>query len=113
MKVVYIIGPFRGPTAWDIAENVRAAERMALAVARAGAMPLCPHANTAHFHGQLDDKFWLEGTMELLKRCDAVVLVDGWERSEGSCAEKDAAREMGIPVFWPDSIDDLAEWVKS
>ncbi len=27
MRVVYVIGKFRAPTAWEIAENVRAAER--------------------------------------------------------------------------------------
>jgi len=26
MKIVYVAGPFRAPTSWGIAENIRAAE---------------------------------------------------------------------------------------
>ena len=99
MKLVYIAGPFRGPTAWDVAENVRNAERVGLEVAKAGHMPVVPHANTQHFHGQLDDAFWLEGTLELLRRCDAVVLVPGWEKSSGTRAEVREARRIGITVY--------------
>lgn len=99
MLVVYVAGPFRAPTAWGIAENVRAAERVGLAVARAGAMPLIPHANTGNFHGEGDDQLWLDGTMELLRRCDAVVLVPGWQRSSGTKAEVAEAERLGLPVF--------------
>lgn len=99
MKIVYIAGPFRGRTPWDVAENVRNAERWGLEVAKRGAMPLIPHANTAHFDGQLDDVFWLNGTMELLRRCDAVLMVPGWRESEGAKAERAEALVRGIPVF--------------
>lgn len=108
MKVVYIAGPFRGETAWDVAENVRAAERVALEVAKLGAMPLCPHANSAHFHGQLDDQFWVDGTMELLKRCDAVMTTRDWERSTGARGEVNWATGK-IPIFH--NINRLAEWL--
>lgn len=99
MKLVYIAGPFRAATAWGVAENVRAAERVGLEVARVGYMPVIPHANTAHFHGEGDDDFWIEGTPELLRRCDAVVLVPGWERSSGTRAEITEARLRNIPVY--------------
>ncbi len=101
VPVIYIAGPFRAPTAWGIAENVRAAERVGLEVARAGGMPLIPHANTAHFHGEGADELWLEGTLELLRRCDAMVLVDGYERSSGTKAEIKEAERLGIPILFP------------
>jgi len=97
MKVIYVAGPFRAPTQWEIAENIREAERIGLLVARAGAMPLIPHANTAHFHGQLDADFWLNGTMELLRRCDAAVFIPGWKSSAGSLAEHDECRRLKKP----------------
>ena len=109
LPVVYIIGPFRGKTAWDVAQNVRRAEEVALSVAEMGAMPLCPHANTAHFDGLLTAEFWLTGTAELLRRCDAAITVDGWERSSGSRGEIKLAGELGIPVFY-DEIS-LANWI--
>lgn len=87
MKVIYIAGPFRAPTAWAIAENVRAAERMGLEVARRGAMPLIPHANIAHFHGEGNDQLWIDGKLELLRRCDAAVFIPGWITSRGSQCE--------------------------
>ena len=62
MKLGYIIGPFRAPTAWEIEQNVRNAERLGLEVAKLGAFPIIPHAITRFFHGLLSDEFWLEGT---------------------------------------------------
>lgn len=99
MKVIYIAGPFRAPTQWEIAENIRAAERVGMAVIKAGAMPLIPHANTQHSHGSASDQFFLDGTLELMRRCDAVVMVPGWEKSQGSCGEKKEAERLGLPVL--------------
>ena len=114
MQLVYIAGPFRAATAWEIEQNVRRAEELALEVARAGAMPVCPHTNTRFFHGQCTDEFWLAGTMELLHRCDAVVAAYGWERSSGSRAEVAEADRCGIPAFLSaDRMDYLEEWVRT
>ena len=99
MKIAYIAGPYRGPTAWDIEKNVRNAEETGLIAANMGYMPVIPHANTRHFHGQLTDQFWLDGTMEMLRRCDLVVLCPRWEESSGARAEVAEANRLGIPVY--------------
>ncbi len=109
MKIVYIAGPFRADTAWGIEQSVRQAEACALHVAEVGAMPLCPHTNTRFFHGLLTDEFWLVGTLELLRRCDAIYLCPGWERSSGARAEETEARRLNLDVFH--NIDDIAEWL--
>ena len=111
MKVVYVAGKFRGKTAWDVAENVRAAERVGFAVAAAGAMPLIPHANTAHLDGTLTGQFWLDGTMELLRRCDAVMMVPGWPDSKGALAEREEANRLGLPVFDAGDYENLDVWL--
>lgn len=111
MKVVFIAGPFRGPTPWDVAQNVRRAEEVGLEVAMRGGMPLIPHANTALFDKQLTDDFWLAGTQELLRRCDAVMLVPDWERSSGTRAEIELAMELGMPVF--ECWSSLERWLTS
>lgn len=97
MKVVYIAGPFRGATPWDVAENVRAAERVALEVAKLGGSPLCPHANSAHFDGQCTGQFWVDATLELLRRCDAAVFLPGWPKSAGSRGEWEEAGRLELP----------------
>ena len=99
MKVIYIAGKYRGPTPWAIEQNIRAAEDMAARVIQLGMMPLCPHANTRHMEGLADDQFFLDGTMELLRRCDAVVLVPNWRDSAGARGEVTEAQRLGMPVF--------------
>lgn len=99
MRLVYVAGPFRGPSHWAIAENIRAAERMALEVWRLGAAAICPHLNTAHFQGELPDQVWLEGDLAIVRRCDALLLTPEWERSAGARAEKEFAEHLGLPVF--------------
>ncbi len=108
MKVVYICGPFRAKTTWGIERNTRRAEEAALVVAELGMMPLCPHTNTRFFHGLLTEKFWLDGTAELLTRCNAMFRLHGWETSEGSRSETVIAQRQLIPIF--DRISELEIW---
>lgn len=108
--MVYVAGPFRGPDHWAIAENIRSAERVAFKVWQAGAVALCPHLNTAHFQGALPDHMWLDGDLALLELCDALILVPGWERSEGTKAEVAFATRHSIPVLFDiDSLRGLIE----
>jgi hypothetical protein len=109
VRVIYVAGPFRGKTAWDVECNIRRAEALALEVSRLGAMPLCPHTNTRFFNGEGTEQFWLDGTMELLKRCDAVVLTEDWERSSGARAEVEMAKHLRLPVFR--TLPDLSQWL--
>lgn len=111
MIVVYIAGKYRGANAWEVAQHIREAESLAFAVAKLGAMPLCPHTNTAHFDGTLTAEFWLEGTLELMVRCDAVVLVHNWLESSGARAEAERALVLGMPVFFGPKA--LERWLES
>jgi hypothetical protein len=99
MKVIYIAGPYRADTERGIIENIRKAEAVAIEVWKAGYVALCPHMNTRLFGGICPDEVWLEGTLELMSRCDGVFLVPGWETSSGTIAEIQEAKNMDIPVF--------------
>jgi hypothetical protein len=103
--VVYVAGPFGAPTPWGVELNVRLAEEVALKVALVGHYPLCPHAMYRNYDGTRPYEFWIAATLELLKRCDSVLLVDGWERSRGAIGERDYAIAHGMPVHC--SISDL------
>lgn len=100
MKVAYIAGPFSAPTSWQVMLHVIEAKKLALEVAWLGAMPLCPHGNTESFHGTVTEEFWYEGTMELLKRCDAIVMHYSWIHSKGSKREHDYAKDVGMRIFY-------------
>jgi hypothetical protein len=99
MKVVYVAGPFRGPSAWDIEQNIRRAEELALEAWRLGAAVICPHTNTRFFQGAAPDDIWLIGDLAILARCDALVTTPDWERSSGARAEVMLAQGMNLPVF--------------
>lgn len=95
----YVAGPFRAPNSWEIEQNIRRAETLALEVWRAGAACICPHANTRFFQGAADDDVWLLGDLEILRRCDFLITTGDWTRSSGARAEVTEARRLGLPVF--------------
>lgn len=100
--LIYVAGPYRAATRDAIARNIDAARSIGISAAAIGWFPVIPHANTAHMEldlPDLGDDFWLRGTMEMMERCDAVVLVPGWENSAGTRGEIIRAEELGIPIF--------------
>jgi len=99
IKVVYVAGAFRADTQWGIMQNVRKAEEVSLKLWKLGFACICPHTMTQHFQDECPDKIWLDGCLVLLKRCDAIYLVDGWTESEGSLAEYKLARKLGLTIM--------------
>ena len=110
MKVVYVAGPFSGADAWEIHCNVHRANEAAREVARLGAAPLTPHAIGAHFHGTESYEFWCAATLEMMRRCDAVLFVGAWTMSHGALAEGDEAGRLGIPRFY--TLASLSQWLE-
>lgn len=99
LPVIYISGPFRAPDDYRKKLNRDAAEALAFLVWQVGAVALCPHMNTANFDQALPDAVWLAGDIELLRRCDAMVLTPNWALSEGATAERLWARAKGVDAF--------------
>lgn len=115
MRVIYIAGKFRGPNGWETEKNARRAEEAAFEVARLGAAPLCPHTNSRFFHGTITDRFWLEATLALMRKCDAVFMIKGWQDSAGARAELEDARKMGGKFIFYEEQDGYAHlkaWVE-
>jgi len=108
MRVIYIAGPYRAATQWGVEQNIRTAEAAMLQVAAMGLVPLCPHTMTRYMDGTLTDDYWLMATMEMLRRCDGMLLCGDWEHSSGTLGECREARERGIPIY-----DNLAELAAS
>jgi len=98
-KIFYVAGPYRADTERGVVENIRMAEAVAIEIWKTGHIALCPHLNTRLFGGILPDEAWLEGAIELMKRCDGIVLVPGWQKSQGTKIEIEKAQSMDMPVF--------------
>jgi len=110
LKVAYVVGPYRADTINGVAQNIQKSRDVALRLWKLGYAAICPHSNTAFFDGACPDSVWLEGDIEILKRCDLVVLVDGWENSAGARCEVEVAAAHGIPIYdeqWVSNIEGL------
>lgn len=110
LPVVYIAGKYRAATPWQVLGNVRDAQEAALTVWKMGAVALCPHSNTGLFDGECPDDVWLAGDIELLRRCDAVLMIGDWRESSGATAEYKLAVEIGLPIF--EHARRLKTWVE-
>ncbi len=99
MKVVCIVGPFRGENAWEIHQNVLRAEAAIPELIRRGYAPICPHKMTENFQGLFADQTYLDICCELLKRSDAIYLLKGWRQSKGSISELELAQKMGLEII--------------
>lgn len=111
--VVYIAGPYRGKSESDVFKHIINARKWAIIVWTGGGIAICPHLNTAFFGGVagLPDQVWLDGDLEIIKRCDAVLVIPASESSVGTQAEIQHAERQGIPVFH--STQSLFNWMNA
>lgn len=109
VKLVYVAGPYSASGERTVEDNVKAAREVARVVATAHPLlfPVVPHQLGAGVKDVGDYACWIAGTLELMRRCDVVVLVAGWEGSRGARAEVAAAQDLGIPVFRTDDHSGL------
>lgn len=101
MRLIYIAGPMESgsPHHWCIEQNCRIAEEIGLEVDRLGGYGIVPHLLTRNFIDVLPREFWLQADMELISRCDAMVVSPLWRRSEGAVQERAYAIYRKLPVF--------------
>jgi hypothetical protein len=112
MKLVYVAGPYRAKTAWEVEQNVRRAEEWCLKIAHYGHAPVCVHTMYRFFHKLKDDQFWIDATLALLQRCDAAIFIDGWKDSEGSLGENKEAHRLKLKIWeWPGDESAYGLWL--
>lgn len=103
MPLLYIAGPYSDPDPiHGVEQNVSRASAIALEAWRAGWAVICPHKNTYPFHHALDipESTWLEGDIEMMLKCDAVMMIPGWDRSAGATNKMQTALFAGLLVLY-------------
>src|SRR5512147_2887808 len=102
--LVYISGPYRDNTDAGISENIENARKAAIEIWELGypMVAICPHLNTAHFErdAEISHNGYIAGDLMILARCDCILMLPDWERSEGSNIEKKFAEVRDIPVYY-------------
>lgn len=104
MEIAYISGPYRAKTLWGVKCNIEKAGMVALEYWRKGYAVICPHKNTAFFDGALngygDAEVWIKGDLEMVKRSDVIVMLPGWQKSEGATQEHGYALRYKLRIIY-------------
>ena len=94
---MYIAGPYSG----DVGMNMYKAWLAGRVIVQKGYIPVIPHTMTGEMHDLLTPDDWYQITLELLKLCDAIYMLRGWECTQGAVEEHDyAANTMRIPIYF-------------
>jgi hypothetical protein len=100
--LLYVSGAYSG----NIDENIEQAAKIAAELWEKGHAVICPHLNTMHFEircPQVEYTTYINGDLNMIARCDGMVMVPNWTGSQGATIEKEYADSLKIPVwFYPD-----------
>ena len=102
--IIYCAGPYTASSHEAIKENINIAEKASLKLWKKGWVVITPHLNCAHFERYYDDdlteQMIIEGELVILKRCDAMFVLKGWEKSKGTLKEIEFCKENNITIFY-------------
>lgn len=104
--ICYVAGPYTAPSREEVQANIDKAEAVGKKMMHLGFAPIIPHKITSFWdedpqfaHIQHGD--WMQKVcLPLLDKCDAIVMVHGWQESPGSVMEHQHASNRGIPIFY-------------
>ena len=116
--IVYVAGPYRGKSKFYLLNryqrfrNAMCAWKVSVQLWNMNVMPFCPHMNSFWMDKKVNNlNVFIEGDLKVLKRCDAILMLKGWENSEGVLIEIKFAKENNIPIFY--DVDSLREFIKN
>ena len=102
MQLLYIAAPYRAITTAAISNNIQEASRMAQYYWLQGYAVICPHLNSAHFDGLVEDLQFLTATKLMLATCDHIALHPRWSFSRGCIDEYQYATKHKISTHFTD-----------
>ena len=104
---IYVAGPISNTDPCVVLKNIGEGIQASRELIKHGYVPFCPFADFLYFFSEPRpslEKIQIV-SIEWMKKCHAILMLPGWEKSRGSLREKLIAEKKGIPIFY--SIHDL------
>ena len=102
-RVIYLAGALRGNIIKKFF-NMRRAKKWAEFYWRQGWIVYSPHLNSGWLDIPETDKFILPANLEILRRCDFLVVMPNWEKSSGTIQEMKFALQHNITIVEAEKI---------
>jgi len=106
MKLIYVSGKYTEDTSSLVQLNIEKAEEAAIQLIGKGWGVFTPHKNSAHYEKYKEEypnmtwDYFMEFSIEMLKRHDAIFMLNNWKDSEGGVIEHDYALKNNIPIYY-------------
>ena len=100
IKIIYVAGRYRASSWNGVWDNIMHSRTEARKLWLDGWAVISPHANTIFMDGDDTDGVFLKGDLEILRRCDAIYMLKGWDTSIGATAELVLAQDLGLEVHY-------------
>ena len=98
--MLYIAGKYRSNSTDGVKENIRVARAYAEKYWKLGYAVICPHTNSGLMESDVPEQLFMEGDLEIIKRCDVIVMLPGWIESAGSRAEHELAIQCKLHIIY-------------
>ena len=109
--IIYLATPIRPKGNQTLDGNIAKAKQIALELWKKGYTVFCPAANSdlpiSLADKEVEADRWLNGDIEILARCDALVVSPGWQLSDGVKGEISCAEMYGIPTYYYPDLPEL------
>ena len=91
IPLLYIAGPYSANEHHTEQDHINRAEIVSIELIRKGFHVITPHKNTAGYEKYEDENItfetWIAMDLNILKRCDGIFLMNGWDESKGATIE--------------------------
>jgi hypothetical protein len=104
--LIYVAGKYIADNVYEIRKNIRLAEDVGAKLLKMGFMVVIPHKNTGLMDGIIPNEEFVLRDLEIVRRCDAICMLENWTESKGAQMEYEFAKNHGIRTFHESELND-------